>query len=191
MNIDWLSTWSLIRISGFLAYFLFTLSIAAGLMNRLSLFKKQKPLMLELHKLSGWIGMLTVVFHATLLLVDSYMPYTIFEILIPFSSENDPFFSGLGTISFYFFLVTLGTSDFFIKALGRTLWKKIHFLVIPAWILMVLHGIIIGTDSAQPWAAFIYGSGTVLVIMLLVFRYVEGLLESTGNNKRKIVKKTP
>ncbi|WP_010677688.1 ferric reductase-like transmembrane domain-containing protein [Bacillus timonensis] len=191
MSFDWLSTWSLIRISGFLAYFLFSLSIAAGLMNRLYLFKKQRPLLLELHKLSGWIGMLTVVFHATLLLVDSYMPYPVFEILIPFTAENDPVISGLGTISFYLFLLTIGTSDFFMKQLGRSLWKKIHFLVIPAWCLMVLHGILMGTDSTKPWAAFIYGGGTILVIILLVFRYVENLLESTGNKKGKVLKKTP
>ena len=154
MSFDWLSTWNLIRTSGFLAYFLFTFSIAAGLMNRLFIFQKQKQLMLELHKISGWTGMLTVVFHATLLLVDTYVPYQIWGILIPFSAEYAPVFSALGTISFYLFLLTLATSDFFIKTLGRSLWKKIHFLVIPAWILMILHGILIGTDSAKTWAAF-------------------------------------
>ena len=160
MSFDLLSNWNLIRTSGFLSYFLFTFSIAAGLMSRLFIFQKQKQLMLELHKISGWTGMLTVVFHATLLLVDPYVPYQIWGILIPFSSEYAPVFSALGTISFYLFLLTLATSDFFIKTLGRTLWKKIHFLVIPAWILMVLHGILIGTDSAQTWAAFIYGGGS-------------------------------
>ena len=147
--------------------------------------------MLELHKISGWTGMLTVVFHATLLLVDSYVSYQIWGILIPFSAEYAPVFSALGTISSYLFLLTLATSDFFIKTLGRSLWKKIHFLVIPAWILMILHGILIGTDSAKTWAALIYGGGIILVIILLAFRYLESRLEITNNKKRELLKKAP
>ena len=191
MSFEWLSVWNLIRTSGFLAYFLFTFSIAAGLMNRLFIFQKQKQLLLELHKVSGWTGMLTVVFHATLLLVDTYVPYRIGEILIPFSAEYAPIFSALGTISYYLFLLTLVTSDFFIKTLGRSLWKKIHFLVIPAWILMILHGILIGTDSTNTWAALIYSGGVILVILLLVFRYLESRLKTRNHHKREWLKKTP
>ena len=112
MSVDWLSTWNLIRTSGFLAYFLFTFSIAAGLMGRLSIFQKQKLLMLELHKTSGWIGMLTTIFHAALLVVDAYVPYQVGEILLPFSAENSPVLSAFGTISLYFFLLTMATSIF-------------------------------------------------------------------------------
>lgn len=191
MNFDWLSTWNLIRTSGFLAYFLFTFSIATGVMGRFSIFQKQKLIMLELHKTSGWIGMLTTVFHAALLIVDEYVPYQIGEILLPFSAENAPFFSAFGTISLYFFLLTMATSDFFMKKLGRTLWKRIHLLVIPAWGLMVLHGILIGTDSAQGWAAFIYGGGVILILTLLVFRHLEGKLKSTTSKKVNYLRKTP
>lgn len=129
--------------------------------------------MLELHNTSGWFGMLTVIFHAALLIVDKYMPYQVHEILIPFAAKNDPFFSALGTISMYLFLLTLATSDFFMKKLGQSLWKKIHLLVLPAWMLMVLHGILIGTDSAQSWAAFLYGGGVILILTLIIFRYFD------------------
>ncbi|MEW8986988.1 MAG: ferric reductase-like transmembrane domain-containing protein [Bacillus sp. (in: firmicutes)] len=179
---DLLSTWNLIRVSGFLSYFLLTFAIAAGLMNRLLCFQKQKPLMIELHKISGWTGMLTIIFHISLLLVDEYVPYSISDIVIPFSADNDPVFSGMGTISLYLFLVTFATSDFLMKKLGRTLWKKIHFLVIPAWILMVLHGIFIGTDTSQTWAAFVYVGSIILIMLLLTFRYLESQL---GSTKRK------
>lgn len=183
MSLDLFSTWHFIRTSGFLAYFLFTFSIAAGLMYNLSLFHKQKPLMMELHQTSGWFGMVTVVFHAALLVVDEYVPYAIWEILLPFSPKNAPFFSGLGTLSLYLFLLTLASSDFFIKKLERSIWKKLHLLVFPAWVLMVLHGIFIGTDSAQGWAAFIYGGSVVLILTLLSFRYFESRLKRTDVNQ--------
>ena len=183
MSFDWLSTWNLIRTSGFLAYFLFTFSIAVGLMGRFSIFQKQKLLMLELHKTSGWIGMLTTVFHAALLIADAYVPYQVGEILLPFSAENSPVLSAFGTLSLYFFLLTMATSDFFMKKLGRSLWKKSHMLVLPAWLLMVLHGVLIGTDSAQSWAAFLYGGSVILILTLLFFRHLESKLKSTTSKK--------
>lgn len=183
MNLEILSNLNLIRASGFLAYFLLTLSIMAGVMQKLSSFQHQKSLLMEMHKFSGWTGTLTVVFHATLLLVDHYVPYQIWEILIPFTAKNEPLYSALGTISFYFFFIVMATSDFFVKKLGFKLWKKIHFLMIPAWVFMSLHGILIGTDSNQLWAILIYSAGIVLISALLVIRYIEGKMKAVSSKK--------
>lgn len=173
MDVNLISNWVLIRLSGFLSYFLFTCSIGAGLMSRFSLFQKQKPLMIALHQSSGWAGLLAVIFHMTLLWRDRFVAYQLFEIFVPFSSNHAPIQSALGAMSFYLFLLVIATSDFLMKKLGRNRWGKIHLLVIPAWILMVLHGVFIGTDSNQPWAAFLYGGGVFLVITLLGFRHLE------------------
>ncbi|MHC0039634.1 ferric reductase-like transmembrane domain-containing protein [Pseudoneobacillus sp. C159] len=189
MYIAFLSTWFLIRLSGFLGYFLFTFSISAGLMSRFTAFQKKRPLMIELHQTSGWAGILAVIFHMTLLWRDRFVPYPLTELFLPFSSENAPLESAMGTISLYLFLLVIATSDFLIKKLGRNLWKKIHLLVIPAWILMVLHGILIGTDSNQPWAAFLYGGGVFLVITLLGFRHLENTSKSFSPKNK--IKKTP
>ena len=106
------STWILIRTSGFLAYFLFTFSISTGLMGRLSAFQNKKPLMIELHKISGWTGLLVTIFHMTLLSINHYAPYEWKEILIPFIPQNAPISSAFGTISFYFFIIVIAVSDF-------------------------------------------------------------------------------
>lgn len=174
---EYFSTWNLIRTSGFLAYFLFTFSISAGLMGRLSAFEKKKPLMMELHKVSGWTGLLTTIFHMTILSLDRYSPYEWKEILIPFISQKEPISSAFGTISFYLFIIIIGVSDFLRKHLGVRIWKKIHFAVIPAWILMLIHGTMIGTDSDLPWASSMYTGSTILVITLIILRYLEGKIK--------------
>lgn len=183
MSIDLFSNWNLIRTSGFLAYFLLTLSIAAGLMGKISTFNNKKPLMMDLHKFSGWIGLLTVIFHAVLLFNNHYVHYEMEEVLIPFDSDYAPVSSAFGTISFYIFLIVMATSDFFMQKLGRGLWKKLHWLVIPAWVLSVLHGVFIGTDSSQLWAIIVYFGGIVLVMTLLVFRFFESWLGATDSKK--------
>lgn len=175
---EYLSTWNLVRMSGFLAYFLFTISISAGLISRLSIFQKQKQLFNEIHTASSWFGLLTTFFHITVLLVDHYAPYKMKEIFIPFSAENAPISSAFGTISFYFFLIVIASSDFFRKRLGYHIWKKLHFIVIPAWLLMILHGILIGTDSGLPWATSLYSGGIVLVIISILFRYTDANITS-------------
>lgn len=169
------------RASGFLAYFLLTLSIMAGFMQRLSVFQNRQQLLMELHKTSGWTGVLTTVFHAVLPLVNHYVPYEIEDILIPFEADNDPIFSGLGTISLYMFLLVMATSDFLMKRLGQKLWKNIHWLVIPAWILMILHSIFMGTDSNQSWATFLYGGGIICILTLLIFRLFESRFRATNS----------
>lgn len=189
MDVAFISSWFLIRLSGFLAFFLFTFSISAGLMSRFTILKKKKPIMNQLHQTSGWAGLLTVIFHMTLLWKERFVTYQLTEIFIPFSSENATLESAIGTISFYLFLIVIATSDFLMKKLGRNLWGKIHILVIPAWILMVLHGVLIGTDSSQPWAAFLYGGGVFLVITLLSFKYLESPFKSPSPKNE--VKKTP
>jgi methionine sulfoxide reductase heme-binding subunit len=189
--IEFFSVWSLIRTSGFLAYFFMTLALVFGLLTSFSILKKKKAVLLAYHQTSGWFGLLTIVFHMTLIWKDTYVPYSLTELFIPFFAKNAPFFSALGTIAFYLFLLVIGTSDFFIKKLGRERWKKIHMAVIPAWVMMVVHGLAIGTDSSKSWALSIYAAGIFLIIVLLLFRFVDSLLlrqssQGNKNNKSKI-----
>lgn len=178
MSIALISNWNLIRLSGFLAYFLFTFAISIGLMSRYTIFQRNKPFLIELHQTSGWAGLLTVIFHITLLWRDNYISYTLGELFLPFSSDYAPFMSALGTISFYLIFITTVTSDFFMKRLGRKIWGKIHLLVLPAWLLMVIHGVFIGTDSKQTWAAFLYGGGVFLICTFVCFRKFEQHLQT-------------
>jgi DMSO/TMAO reductase YedYZ heme-binding membrane subunit len=188
---EFFSVWSLIRASGFLAYFFMTLSLAFGLLNSFSIMKKKKAVLLAYHQTSGWFGLLTIVFHMTLIWKDTYVPYSLTELLIPFSAKNASFFSAFGTIAFYLFLLVIGTSDFFIKKLGRERWKKVHMAVIPAWVLMVFHGLMIGTDSSTSWALFIYAAGIILILVLALSRSVESLVlrqSPQGNKNNKVSK---
>lgn len=171
--IEYFSPWTFIRASGFLAYFFMTISIAFGLISTLSIMKKKKSSLLSIHQTSGWYGLLTIFFHMLLLWRDQFVPYSMGEILIPFAAKFHPVFSAFGTVSFYLFFISIGTSDFFIGKLGRERWKKIHLSVIPAWILMVVHGISSGTDSSEAWALFIYASGISAVSVLVLIRYFD------------------
>lgn len=185
---EYLNTWTFIRSSGFVAYFLLTLSLSFGLCSTLSSFKKNKALLQNLHQTSGWYGLLTIIFHMGLLLQDQYVPYRFQELFIPFTAKNEPLDSGLGTLSFYLFLLVIGSSDFLIKKLGIKRWKKLHLAVLPAWLLIVFHGLAIGTDSREPWALMIYACGSLLIIILSGIRYLDANRIHRQNERKTVYK---
>ena len=99
------STWNMIRLSGFLALFFVTFSIGFGMMSKISWLKKKKALSHFIHLSSAWGSVLSLVFHLSLLLVDTYQPFTLKELLVPFAANYASLAAGLGTLAFYFIII--------------------------------------------------------------------------------------
>ena len=83
--------------------------------------------------------------HLGVLLIDSYFPFKLSEVLIPFTSGYETISMGLGTIGFYFLIVTILTSKFR-KKIGYQRWRKLHALNPILYILVTMHGLMSGTD---------------------------------------------
>lgn len=166
-------TWHLIRLFGLLAYFFFTMSLAFGMLSRLSVFKKEKGLFNFIHMSSSWSGLFTLLAHILILLINHYQPYTILEIIVPFAATYEPVASALGTIDFFIFLIVLFTSDVLLGKMNRALWKWLHLLVFPAWVLMLLHGLIMGTDSATWWGAVVYGASAFIILFIFTAKVMD------------------
>ncbi|MGG2081847.1 ferric reductase-like transmembrane domain-containing protein [Lysinibacillus pakistanensis] len=181
------STWDWIRLLGFLAYFYFTVSIIFGLLRKSLFVKSHKNLIYHIHQNAGWLGLITVIGHMFVLIIDHYEPYRLGEILFPFTANYQPFSSALGTIAFYLFLIVILTSDVWIRTMNRSIWKKIHFLVLPAWALSLAHGVLIGTDSENPVILLFYLISAGLTLSILVARTVGQLTKkvdvSTSHHK--------
>lgn len=165
--IELFSTWNLLRLSGFLAFFYMTVAVSFGMLFSLKSIKINKSLFLNIHFASGWIGFLASVFHGIILWWNNYLEYSLAEIVIPFISTYKPISSGLGTLSLLFFLVIWLSGDFWLKYLKGKVWRYIHLLVYPAWLLMFVHGIWIGTSTGTTWATVMYGGSFVLIFFLL------------------------
>jgi len=165
-----LGTWEFIRFFGLLAYFFFTLSIVFGMIQQMARKKTLKPLCFHIHMTSSWAGLFSVLVHMLLLLIDQYEPFAIPEILIPFLASYEPFLSGMGTLAFFLVLAVMITSDLVREKLKRSVWKKIHGLVFPAWLLMLAHGFFIGTDSANLFISLFYSLSFVIVPALFAYK---------------------
>ena len=164
------STWTAIRLSGFLALFFITFSVGFGMMSKVSWLKKKKALSHFIHLSSAWGSVLSLVVHLSFLLTDTYQPYTLKELFVPFSANYAPFAAGLGTLAFYFIMINYLTSKYGMKKLKRETWKKIHWLAIPAWIFALVHGVMIGTDTVTSWALMYYLVCFFSILLLVLIR---------------------
>lgn len=138
--------WYAIRATGTVAYLLLYLAVLTGLYSMVQKKRKKKINgIIHLHEaLSNWSLILTCG-HLGILLIDSYFPFKLSEVLIPFASGYETISMAMGTIAFYFLIITILTSKFR-KKIGYQRWRKLHALNPILYILVTLHGLMSGTD---------------------------------------------
>lgn len=164
------NTWDWIRIFGFLSYYFFTLSAICGIIRKSAWLTSHKNLCFQLHTLCGWLGLFMLIGHMLILLIDKFVPFTLFELFVPFLTAYHTVGTSLGILAFYCFTIVLYTSDISIFKMKFPVWKKIHVIVFPAWVLSLVHAILVGSDSESPGVIAFYAASVVSVVVLLCFR---------------------
>lgn len=164
--------WLLSRASAGVAFGLLWLSLASGIAitNRMARVWPGGPRAFDLHQFSGLLGLAFSLFHALILLGDKFIGYTLPQILIPFASLGyAPFWVGLGQVSLY--LMVIVTLSYYVRGLiGRKNWRRLHYLSFGMYALVLLHGIMAGTDTALGWVQAGYWFSGASLLFLTIFR---------------------
>jgi methionine sulfoxide reductase heme-binding subunit len=165
--------WILIRAAGIGAYVALFLAVAWGLVSTTGVVTKRvsKSSSNTFHAVVASTGLALLAAHIVLLVTDSFMPFGVREVLIPMRASYRPVAVTLGIAAMYGSVVVVVTS-WVRKGLSTALWRAIHLLAVPSFILAMLHGVFAGTDTQRPWMVFLYG-GTMLATLFLVL--VRGL----------------
>jgi predicted ferric reductase len=159
--------WYVTRASGLTGYFLLWLSMVWGFAIPTGFMKPvlENVFSYDFHEHLSLLGIGFVLIHVLVLLFDKYLPFSIIQILIPFTDTYRPIWVGLGIISFY--LLLLVTFTFYIRQrIGSKAFRAIHVLSIVSYLGTTLHGLFAGTDSALPITMLLY-AGTFLVVVFL------------------------
>ena len=158
------------------AYLLLWFSTAWGLAIPSKFFSSvlSQEFTFDFHEFISLLTIGFVVLHVSVLLMDRYLPYSIWQILIPFLSTYRPIWVGLGIISFY--LIALVTITFYMRnRIVMKSFRTIHWLSFVSYIGVALHGIYGGTDSPLAAMQLLYRGTALVIIFLTVYWLVQKL----------------
>ena len=93
-----------------------------------------------LHQWTAYLVLLLVVLHPAVLLLRKSTHFSLRDVVFPVWSPVQPTLNTLGAIALYGLLVVIVTSIFRLR-MARPVWKRLHYLVYPAFLFMFVHSI--------------------------------------------------
>lgn len=164
--------WYVVRGSGFVVFLLLTLAVCLGLLLSLRWRSDAWPRMIveDLHKYILLTAAIFLALHIVSTLLDSFVKFQLYQVLVPFTGGYRPVWMSLGIISMYLG-IALAASGYVRKLIGYRLWRTMHYGGFLAWVSALVHGITTGTDTKSTWAIAVYGISCLLVLGLLAIRF--------------------
>ncbi|MGB8645405.1 MAG: ferric reductase-like transmembrane domain-containing protein [Anaerolineae bacterium] len=172
--------WYLARVAGIISYVLIWFSIAMGLLitNKFSRVWPGGPLAVELHQFASLVGLAFALFHGIVLLGDQYVNFTALQLVIPFATASyRPFWVGLGQLAFYL-MIPVTFSFYLRKRIGYNLWRVLHYGSFAIYALTTIHGLLSGTDTANPFILGMYAATGAAVFFLTIYRTLNMVQQS-------------
>lgn len=168
-------TWYLSRAAGLVSLVLLWISVDLGLLQSAGLLRRMLPGQdsIDVHAFAALLAIYAVTFHAWVLLWDTTVPFTLSQILDPFTSQYEPIMVGLGTIAFYFCLGSV-VSTYLRKGLGTKVWRVMHQVSALGLVIGLIHGWVLGPDTNQPGVRALYVVIAVSTVLLTVYRMILG-----------------
>ena len=164
------ATWDASRASGFAGYLLLWASVASGVLINLR-FKPWGPItwMIEVHRITSVLAVSFLAAHVLGLLLDPVVQFEPLDGFVPFITSYRPIQVGMGTLAEWLTVIVLASTAV-AGWMPYRLWKQVHLLSFPAFILALLHGFTSGTDSGSTIAVGIYAATAGSLAGIFVLR---------------------
>lgn len=166
-----MSTWTIIRASGIGAYLMLFLSVAWGMVSTTAPFGRRfaKVSASNLHQAMSTVALVLLGLHLVALFGDTFMPYSVAELMLPMTSEYRPVAVTFGIVAMYTTVFVM-VASWARGRLGTKWWRRTHLLSVPAFALALVHGVFAGTDSQEPWMFWTYVATGLVALFLVVVR---------------------
>jgi len=162
--------WYVTRAAGIVAYILLTAVVVAGVTTA---SRRRPPLprfaMVDIHRFASLLAGVFVTVHVAAIAIDAFLPFSIGQLVVPFTSTYRPVWVGLGIVATEL-LIALAVSNRLRHRLGASIWKRLHFLNFVVWIAATVHGMGAGTDARSPWAVMTYAAAVGAVTTACALR---------------------
>jgi len=121
------------------------------------------------HQFLSTAGLALLVVHLGGLLVDSFMPFGLADLTIPFASTYRPLAIAIGVVAMYAMVAVIVLS-WLRKRIGTVWWRRSHLLAVPTFAMSALHGLLAGSDSSRAAMWWLYLGTSLTVVFLVIVR---------------------
>jgi methionine sulfoxide reductase heme-binding subunit len=160
--------WLLSRSAGVVALVLVATSTLLGLAlaNGLVRSPQARKSATTVHEQTANAGLAAIGLHGVTLLGDAFLQPRVAQLLIPFTIDYRPVFTGIGILGGYAAAV-LGLSFYMRKRIGGRRWRKIHRATPVVYAMALIHTLGAGTDAGSSWLrAFMLATAIPAAILL-------------------------
>lgn len=177
-----LTYWYMARSAGLTAYILLALAVLLGASTTRSLWDRWRlrKFVTQIHQYCALLVLPFLFFHLWGLHQDTSIVFNLPNLLIPFFQTYRPIPAGLGVLTLYGWLLIVATS-YLRERITVGVWRSIHYISIPMFIAVTIHGLLTGTDTRRHWALAIYIIPSALFVLLML----RGRSRSTGSRLEK------
>jgi len=152
--------WITSRAAGIIALLAASLAVTVGLSRRGRDWR-------VVHESLSLATIVALAVHALSLLGDSYLKPSLADVTIPFVSSYERLWMSVGIVAGWAFVI-LGLSYYVRARIGIQRWRVLHRFTALAWVLGVVHALMMGTDAGAAWfllavALVVIPAGALLV----------------------------
>ena len=157
--------WYTTRGAGAVSLVLLSAVVVLGMLASLRFEVPSWPRFLTtgLHRNLALTAVVFLALHIVTAVVDPFTHLGWLAAVVPFSSYYRTLWLGLGVIAFEL-LVAITITSLVRGAIGRSIWRAIHWLSYGSWPIAVLHGFGTGTDT---WSAWMLAIDIICIIAVL------------------------
>lgn len=163
--------WYAARASGIAAYVVLSAVVCIGLTlgGKAQSTRWPRFAVEDIHRFGGLLVGSLIGVHVAAIALDSFLPFSIVQLVVPFTARYRPLSTGLGIFAAEV-LLALAITNHYRKRMPYRLWRLAHYANFAVWGLASVHGILAGTDRSASWLAILYGASIALVLALIAWR---------------------
>ena len=166
------SWWLASRSAGIVAYLLLSLAVLIGLAMALRIGTPRARLGLRaVHERVALLALASVAAHGLFLLFDPWLKPGLEGVLVPFTMDYRPVWTGIGIVAGYL-AAGLSLTYYVRRRIGSKRWRLAHRFIPLAWAMAALHVAGAGTDAVSLWLDIPLALTATLVLALLFERMI-------------------
>jgi hypothetical protein len=179
--------WYTARAAGLISWFLLAASITWGVLLHTRIFgRRPRPKwLLDLHRFLGGLAVVFVGVHLMGLFADSFVPFGLSQLLIPFTASYRPGAVAWGIAAFYL-LIAIEVTSLVMKWLPKRLWHGVHLGSYALFAMATVHLFTAGTDAGNLLIRIVAASVVIESVAFVAIRVIEARRPAPTPRRRPV-----